>query len=96
MPETMAPVDAAWLRMEDPADPMTVVAALWFAVSPLGQRSPRALMSAWSDDFPGFASAPSNVCLAHLGGRTIHCFRCTRMCVASPCRLLTTPVRFSG
>jgi WS/DGAT/MGAT family acyltransferase len=34
MRETMAPVDAAWFRMEDPADPMTVVAVLWFAVVP--------------------------------------------------------------
>ena len=34
MSETMAPVDTAWLHMEHPADPMTVVAVLWFAVAP--------------------------------------------------------------
>ncbi len=34
MREPMSPVDAAWFHMEEPTDPMTVTATLWFDASP--------------------------------------------------------------
>jgi len=34
MHEPLSAVDAAWLHMESPTDPMTVTAALWFAAPP--------------------------------------------------------------
>jgi len=32
MSDRLSPVDAAWLHMEEPTDPMTVVAVLTFTV----------------------------------------------------------------